>query len=68
MQENILSFVNLKQHYFKGIKFRGSLHPRNFDTFADGPFRNILRFSRMGLVQIFSSISRIDKAVLETGG
>ena len=20
--------------YFKGIKFRGSLHPRNFDTFA----------------------------------
>ena len=52
----------------KGIKFRGSLHPRNFDSFADGPFRNILRISRMGLVQIFSQISRIDTAVLETGG
>ena len=37
-------------------------------NFADGSFRNILRISRMGLVQIFSQISRIDKAVLETGG
>ena len=36
-------------------------------NFVDGPFRNILRISRMGLVQIFSQISRIDKAVLETG-
>ena len=60
-------------YYFKEIKFRGSLHPRDFYTFAgfnfaDGPFRYILRISRMGLVQIFSQISRIDKAVLETGG
>ena len=37
-------------------------------NFADGPFRNILRISRMGLVQIFPLISRIDKAALETGG
>ena len=35
-------------------------------NFADGPFPNILRISRMGLVQIFSQISQIDKAVLET--
>ena len=28
----------------------------------------ILRISRMGHVQIFSQISRIDKAILETGG
>ena len=51
-----------------GIKFRGLLlHPRNFDTFAgiaDGQFRNLLRISRMGRVQIFSQISPIDKAVL----
>ena len=39
--------------YFKGIQFRRSLHPRSFDTFADGPFRNILRISRMRLVQFF---------------
>ena len=37
-------------------------------NFADGPFRNILRISRMGLDQIVSQILRIDKAVLETGG
>ena len=37
-------------------------------NFADGPFRNILRISSMGLVQIFSQISRIDKVVLETVG
>ena len=29
-------------------------------NFADGPFRNIFRISRVGLVQIFSQISRID--------
>ena len=37
-------------------------------NFADGPFRNILRISRMGFVQIFSQNSRIEKAVLDTGG
>ena len=60
--------VTLRGLNFVGIKFHGSIHPRNFYSFADGPFRNILGISRMELVQNFSPISPIDKAVLETGG
>ena len=55
--------LNLSDHSIREILTLS----RGFN-FADGPFRNILRISRMGLVQIFSQISRIDKAVLETGG
>ena len=49
---------------FADHSIRKILTPSRGFNFADGPFRNILRISSMGLVQTFSQITRIDKAVL----
>ena len=68
-----LRLVGRNRYTLRGLNFADYsireifIVSRGFN-FADGPFRNILRISRMGLVQIFSKISRIDKALLETGG
>ena len=56
-ESDITMIKSLKRKQINTDTLRGS-------NFADGPFRNILRISRMGLVKI----SRIDKAALETEG
>ena len=58
---------------FVGIKFCGLLHPQTINTFrgfnfADGPFRNILRISRIQYVDLSKFFSQFRGSILETGG
>ena len=59
----IYIYIDYQYRYFKRIKFRGSLHPWNFDTFAGIKFRG-----RTILIYFANFAYGIDKAVLETGG
>ena len=59
----IFGYATLRGLNFAGIKFCGSLHPRNFDIFADG-FRNIFANFAYGTCPNFF----VNFAVLETAG
>ena len=67
-EQGKVSWITLRGLNFADHSIRKILTLSRGFNFADGPFRNIWLISHMGLVQNVSQNSRIDKAVLETGG